>query len=132
MRATGRPSRPVLRQSSDGLAAHGSSAAPRRHQLTGPEALTFAEAAEHITNAGRPVEYVAVDAADYTEQLIARGVPRTGAELLTGIFTGIADGHAPGPANGVPEALGRPARPFKTFADNAFGTHSGTSPNSTP
>lgn len=93
----------------------------RTYQLTGPEALTFAEAAEHITNAGRPVEYVAIDAADYTEQLIARGVSRTGAELLTGIFTGIADGRAGGPANGVPEALGRPARAFKTFAATAFG-----------
>ncbi|MFG1910801.1 NAD(P)H-binding protein [Kribbella sp. NPDC048928] len=94
----------------------------RTYQLTGPEAITFSEAAMHISNAGRPVEYVAIEPAAYTEQLIAQGVPRAGAELLTSILVAIADGHAGQPTNDVQHVLGRPARPFKTFATEANWT----------
>lgn len=94
----------------------------RTYQLTGPEAITFAEAATHLSNAGRPVEYVAMDPATYTEQLIGQGVPSAGAELLTSILVAIADGHAGRPTNDVQQALGRPARSFKTFATEANWT----------
>lgn len=83
----------------------------RTYELTGPESITFSEAAAHISNAGCPVEYVAIDPADYVEQQVAQGVPRAGAELLAGILAAI-DGD---PATGVQQALDRPARSFGTF-----------------
>jgi len=91
----------------------------RTYQLTGPESISFSEAAAHISKAGHTVEYVAVDPVTYTEQQVARGVPRTGAELLTGIFVGIAEGRAGEPTDGVLRALGRRARSFETFAREA-------------
>ncbi|MER7244521.1 NAD(P)H-binding protein [Kribbella sp. NPDC000426] len=88
----------------------------RTYDLTGPEAITFSEAAEHLTEAGLPVAYVAVTPAEYTEQQVAQGVPRAGAELLAGVLTSIADGHGGEPTLDIEQALGRPARTFKAFA----------------
>lgn len=95
----------------------------RTYELTGPEALTFTEAANHITEAtGHRVEYVAMDPADYTEQQVAQGVPRRGAELLTNILASIANGHGGRPTTDVEQALGRPARTFKAFARDWHAT----------
>ncbi|MGW7685640.1 NmrA family NAD(P)-binding protein [Kribbella sp. NPDC054772] len=92
----------------------------KTYELTGPEAITFAEATNHISEAsGRRVEYVAMEPADYTEQHVAQGVPRSGAELLTSILVSIANGQAAEPTGDVEQALGRPARSFKTFAHAA-------------
>lgn len=97
----------------------------RTYELTGPEAITFTEATNHITEAtNHRVEYVAMAPADYTEQQVAKGVPRTGAELLTNILTSIANGYGGQPTTDVEQALGRPARTFKTFASNWARTSS--------
>jgi len=88
----------------------------RTYELTGPEAITFTEAANHLTEAGRPVAYVALSPAEYIEQQVAQGVPRAGAELLTRILASIADGHGGEPTTDVEQALGRAARTFKAFA----------------
>lgn len=87
----------------------------RTYELTGPEAITFTEAAKHISDAGRPVEYVAIDPATYVERQVAQGVPRSGAELLAAIL-GALDGE---PSTDVQQALDRPARSFRTFVRNA-------------
>jgi uncharacterized protein YbjT (DUF2867 family) len=87
----------------------------RTYELTGPEAITFAEAANQLTEAGLPVEYVALSPSEYTEQQVSQGVPRSGAELLTGILTSIANGYGGEPTADVEQALGRPARTFKEF-----------------
>ena len=87
----------------------------RTYELTGLEAITFTEAAKHISDAGRPVEYVAIDQAAYVEQQVAQGVPRSGAELLAAIL-GALDGE---PTTDVQQALDRPARSFRTFVRNA-------------
>jgi uncharacterized protein YbjT (DUF2867 family) len=88
----------------------------RTYELTGPEAITFTEATNQLTEAGLPVEYVALSPTEYTEQQVARGVPRSGAELLTSILTSIANGYGGEPTADVEQALGRPARSFKEFA----------------
>ncbi|TDW19151.1 NAD(P)H-binding protein [Kribbella kalugense] len=89
----------------------------RTYELTGPEAITFTEATNHITEAtNHRVEYVAMAPADYIEQQVAQGVPRAGAELLTNILASIANGYGGQPTTDVEQALGRPARTFKTFA----------------
>ncbi|WUJ74874.1 NAD(P)H-binding protein [Kribbella soli] len=90
--------------------------AGRTYELTGPEAITFTEAANQLTEAGLPVEYVALSPAEYTEEQVAKGVPRAGAELLTGILASIANGYGGEPTTDVEQALGRPARTFKAFA----------------
>ncbi|MFI5696581.1 NAD(P)H-binding protein [Kribbella sp. NPDC051586] len=95
----------------------------RTYELTGPEAITFTEATSHLTEAGNHrVEYVAVAPADYTEQQVAQGVPRAGAELLTSILASIANGYGGEPTTDVEQALGRPARTFKAFAQDWSAT----------
>ena len=64
------------------------------------------------------------DLADYIEQQVAQGVPRSGAELLTNILGSIANGHGGEPTTDVEQALGRPARTFKTFASDWARTSS--------
>ena len=87
----------------------------RTYELTGPEAIGFAEAVGCITEAGHPVEYVPIDPAAYVEEQVAQGVPRSGAELLAGILAAL-DGA---PTTDVQQALDRPARSFRTFVRNA-------------
>ncbi|GAA3097881.1 uncharacterized protein YbjT (DUF2867 family) [Kribbella aluminosa] len=87
----------------------------RTYELTGPEAITFAEAAAHLEDAGHRVEYVAIDSATYVEEQVAQGVPRSGAELLAAILGGL-DGR---PTTDLQRALDRPARSFRTFVRNA-------------
>ena len=96
----------------------------RTYELTGPEAITFTEAADQLTEAGLPVEYVALSPTDYTEQQVAQGVPRTGAELLTDILTSIANGYGGIPTADVEQALGRPARTFAASARDRDTTSS--------
>jgi uncharacterized protein YbjT (DUF2867 family) len=96
----------------------------RTYDLTGPEAITFTEAADQLTEAGLRVEYVALSPAEYTEQQVAQGIPRPGAELLADVLTSIANGHGGEPTADVEQALGRPARTFKAFAHDQDPTSS--------
>ncbi|MEU4193509.1 hypothetical protein AB0E69_16540 [Kribbella sp. NPDC026611] len=91
----------------------------RTYALTGPTAITFKEATAAITATGHKVEYVDLDPDEYTEQQVANGVPRAGAELLTRILTGIANGHADTVTDDVRQALGRPARTFAQYVATA-------------
>ncbi len=87
------------------------------YELTGPRLLTFAQAAEELAVAvGRPVVFARVTPEEYVAGAVAHGVPREEAEGLSALFTGILDGRNASVADGVPRALGRPARDFADFA----------------
>lgn len=90
------------------------------YELTGPRLLTFAEAAAEISAAaGREVGYVSVTPEEFAAGAIAAGVPEEEAEGLNALFAEVLDGRNEHLADGVRQALGRPARDFTEYARQA-------------
>ncbi|MEV4350819.1 NmrA family NAD(P)-binding protein [Actinoplanes sp. NPDC049596] len=91
----------------------------RRYELTGPRALTFGDVAAELSRAtGRTVKYTAITYEQYQDVLREIGLPVE----LGDMFRHILDGRNVRPADGVREALGRPARDFAQYADRHAGT----------
>jgi uncharacterized protein YbjT (DUF2867 family) len=87
------------------------------YELTGPKALTFAEAVGHIANAAnRDISFTPVSADDYASALVEQHVPDDAIALVLYLFTTVLDGRNTPIADGVQSALGRPAAEFQTFA----------------
>jgi uncharacterized protein YbjT (DUF2867 family) len=86
------------------------------YELTGPQLLTFAQAAAELAQAiGREVRYVPISSAAYAEALAVHVGVET-ATLLTALFEHVLDGHNAHLSDGVQRALGRPPRDFRTYA----------------
>ncbi|GAA2997892.1 SDR family oxidoreductase [Actinokineospora diospyrosa] len=87
------------------------------YELSGPRALTFAEAATEISRAsGRTVRYVPLPAPEFITELVAAGWPPADAEAFADVIAPIRkhlDTHI---SDGVPRALGRAPRDFTEFA----------------
>jgi uncharacterized protein YbjT (DUF2867 family) len=91
--------------------------AGRVHEVTGPRALTFAEAAAEIGRAaGREVRFARVPMDDYGAAMAAEGAPAEVVELTSYLFTEVMDGRNARTADGVREALGREPRDFADWA----------------
>jgi uncharacterized protein YbjT (DUF2867 family) len=87
------------------------------YEVTGPRALTFAEAVAEIGRAtGREIAYVRVSPDDYTAALKEHGLPGEVTGLLAYLFTTVLDGRNARPADGVRRALGRAPRDFADYA----------------
>ncbi|TDD77965.1 NAD(P)H-binding protein [Actinomadura rubrisoli] len=87
------------------------------YEVTGPRALTFAEAVAEIGRAaGRDIAYVPVGAADYAGALREHGLPDDVVDLLIYLFTTVLDGRNSRPADGVRRALGREPKDFADYA----------------
>ena len=87
------------------------------YELTGPRALTFAEAAAEIAAAtGRPIRYAQIPAQDFALGMRQAEVPEDIVALLNELFAEVLDGRNSQVMYGVEEALGRPARDFSDFA----------------
>lgn len=92
----------------------------RLYDVTGPRLLTFEQAVEEISRAvGRKIRYRGVDRAPYLDSLRDQGVPPDVASLLDYLFGTVLDGRNSRVGQGVPQALGRPARDFAEFARDA-------------
>ncbi len=90
------------------------------YELTGPRALTFAEAAEVLSDAtGRSIRYVPVTADGFVAGLAGEGVPVDEAAALAALFAEVLDGRNASTADGIPRVLGRPARDFVEYARTA-------------
>jgi uncharacterized protein YbjT (DUF2867 family) len=88
------------------------------YELTGPRALTFAQATEETARAcGRPVSFVS--APMYANVAGEAGVPADVLALLRCLFTEVLDGRNANLADGVQRALGRPPRDFTQYAQQA-------------
>jgi uncharacterized protein YbjT (DUF2867 family) len=95
----------------------------RVYEVTGPRALTFAQAAAEISAAaGRPVAYVPVRVGDFVAGMVEAGVPAELAKGLGELFGTVLDGRNTRTTGGVPEALGRAPRDFSDFAAAAWGS----------
>ncbi|QFU88190.1 NmrA family NAD(P)-binding protein [Amycolatopsis sp. YIM 10] len=86
------------------------------HVITGPQALSYADAAEIITEVtGKPVRHRSLDTGEFAELLAATGLPREFAAVLAGLDEEIRHGAEDRVATTVDEVVGRPARTFAGF-----------------
>jgi uncharacterized protein YbjT (DUF2867 family) len=86
------------------------------HVLTGPAALSYAEAAAIVAaHLGRPVRHRAVGTAEFAEHVTASGTPAEFARVLAALDEDIRRGAEDRVTTVVEQVTGRPARSFETF-----------------
>lgn len=89
--------------------------------LTGPVALSYAEAAAIITGAvGRAVRHIAIDPSDLTARFVAQGLSREYAEALASLDTAIAAGAEDRSTTFVEQIVGQQPTSFQTFAERVM------------
>jgi uncharacterized protein YbjT (DUF2867 family) len=94
--------------------------AGRVYELTGPRALTFAEAVEEIGRAtGRHLRYVPIPMEVFVSGATAQGVPADLVTLLRYLFGEVLVDRNAHVADGVRRALGREPRDFADYARDA-------------
>jgi uncharacterized protein YbjT (DUF2867 family) len=97
--------------------------AGKLYEVTGPRALTFAEATAEIeAAAGRPIRYTQISPEAFAADVRRAGVADDLVALLDELFTVVLDGRNTQVMRGVEEALGRPARDFSNYARAAAAT----------
>ncbi|MHC8343962.1 NmrA family NAD(P)-binding protein [Pseudomonas sp. RT6P73] len=93
------------------------------YELTGPRALTFAEAVDEIAKGtGRDIRFTAVPSEDYRQALEQAQLPPQLIDLVLYLFTTVLDGRNTPLTDGVQRALGRPARDFSDYVKRAAAT----------
>ncbi|MHC8286752.1 NAD(P)H-binding protein [Pseudomonas sp. XS1P51] len=93
------------------------------YELTGPRALTFAEAVSEIAREiKRDIGFVAVPPDAYHQVLEQAQLPRELIDLVLYLFTTVLDGRNTPVADGVQRALGRPARDFTDYVRRTAAT----------
>jgi uncharacterized protein YbjT (DUF2867 family) len=97
--------------------------ANRLYEVTGPRALTFAQAVAEIAAAtGRPIRYRQISPEQFAAGMRQAGVPDDVTALLDELFTVVLDGRNSPVMHSVEEALGRPARDFSDYARKTVAT----------
>lgn len=92
----------------------------RTYELTGPRLLTFTDAAAEIAAvSGRAVSYRHVPAGRFVTEASAAGLPADAAGALAELFERVLDGRNEHLSGDVARVLGRPARDFAEFAEDA-------------
>jgi uncharacterized protein YbjT (DUF2867 family) len=87
------------------------------YELTGPRLLTFADAVSEIAGAAnREIRFATVPTDEYTAALSEMDVPEDVIGLIVYLFDTVLDGRNSHVADGVQQALGRPARDFADYA----------------
>ena len=87
------------------------------YEVTGPRALTFADAVAEIGRAaGREIAFIPVGADAYAAALKEHGLHDEVIGFLMYLFTTVLDGRNARPADGVRRALGRAPRDFSDYA----------------
>ncbi|WP_223529657.1 NAD(P)H-binding protein [Pseudomonas sp. GL-R-19] len=93
------------------------------YELTGPRALTFAEAVTEIARSTRRnIEFVAVPADAYRQALEQEQLPPELIDLVLYLFTTVLDGRNTLVTDGVQRALDRPARDFSDYVQRTGAT----------
>lgn len=94
--------------------------AGRVYELTGPRALTFAEAVDLISRAsGRPMLYKQVSPAELAASLVEAGWGEGDADHVAEMFVMMERGVIAATTDDVATVLGRPARTFEEYAVRA-------------
>lgn len=89
--------------------------------LTGPEAVSYADAAQLLSEvAGKPVRYVPIDDSAFVEALTGAGVARDYADFLASIFRPVREGWTAAVTDHVQTLTGHAPRSLATYVrDNA-------------
>jgi uncharacterized protein YbjT (DUF2867 family) len=88
--------------------------------LSGPEAMTFAEAVAVIAeHAGRNLRFVAADPGDFAREMSEAGMTDLYVAWRMAMFEGIRDRRDAFLSDGVERVLGRPATTFAAWAADA-------------
>ena len=91
------------------------------HVLTGPEALSYADAAEILArHIGRPVVHRSVPAHEAARRIAAHGVPAEFAKALAALDVAISCGAEDRVTDTVHRVTGRPARTFSAVVADEF------------
>ena len=86
------------------------------YDITGPRALTFAEAIAEIADAaGRDIRFGVVSPEDYRAELARYGLRQEDIDLVIYLMTTVLDGRNTPVADGVERALGRKPRDFSDY-----------------
>ena len=87
------------------------------HILTGPQALSYSDAAAIISEAAqRPVRHVSISTQQLQERFMGFGMPAAYAALLAGLDEGIKHGAQDRTTTAVEDVTGRPPKSFAAFA----------------
>jgi uncharacterized protein YbjT (DUF2867 family) len=90
--------------------------AGRAYELTGPRALTFAEAVDQISRAsGWPIAYEEVSGAQYVAEAVEQGLTEQEARSVADMFELMARGRLAAPTDDVTAVLRRPPRTFEDY-----------------
>jgi uncharacterized protein YbjT (DUF2867 family) len=93
------------------------------YEVTGPRALTFAEATAEIAMAtGRTINYTTITPEEFMQGLELEQVPADIAALVNELFTVVLDGRNEYLTDGVQRALGRKPRDFSDYAGETAAT----------
>lgn len=94
--------------------------AGRLYEVTGPRALTFAEAVAEISHAaGRSIQYRQISSEEFASGLRQAGLTEDLVSLLDELFMVVLDGRNSVVTHGVEEALDRAPRDFSDYARDA-------------
>jgi uncharacterized protein YbjT (DUF2867 family) len=104
------------------VAVEALTSAGHEHQtylVTGPEPLTFADAAQQLSNVlGRPIRYVDVSPEQARTGMLAAGMPEWYVEDMLGFYAFYATGAGAYVSDVVPRIAGRPGRRFRSFIED--------------
>ncbi|MBO2449406.1 NAD(P)H-binding protein [Actinomadura barringtoniae] len=90
------------------------------YELSGPEALTFAETAAIISEAsGKEIGYASLEPSEFATALTGQGLPAELVEVMGELFANIRDDAGAHLSDGVRRVLGREPRPFADYAKEA-------------
>lgn len=93
-----------------------------QYALTGPEALTIAEAAKIISDVSdQAIDYTDIDRDEWIATAVAGGVPADYGEVLRMLTETIASGHGSQPSTDVEKATGAAPASFADFARRTAG-----------
>ncbi|MFF1921750.1 NAD(P)H-binding protein [Streptomyces sp. NPDC058221] len=92
--------------------------AGRTFVLTGPEPLTMAEIAGHLSGAlGKPVDVIGLSSDDMAARLTAHGVPAQFADDVASLWADVGTGYLAATTPEVKNLTGREPRTFAAFLD---------------
>ena len=91
----------------------------RTYELTGPEAITYAQLAAELSAAiGREIRFIDVPDEDAKDQMIRAGLPEFTAGQIVRLFAMLCAGAAEQVTTTVESLTGRPPRDFASFASD--------------
>jgi uncharacterized protein YbjT (DUF2867 family) len=93
------------------------------YELTGPKAITFADAIAEISKAtARTIQFESVTQEAYHAELVAAQLPSEAIDLIMYLFTTVLDGRNTPVTDGVQRALGREPVSFELYVRKTVAT----------